>query len=87
MRIDPSQLDRRLKLGRIDIKLIDVDEQILETLLEGRCTRGYLAEQSGEKPSWISQRLTRLIEHGVVDRRARSLYELETEYIEVRVRE
>lgn len=61
--------------------LNDVDEQILEELREGRVTPRLLQESDeiDSKRSYISQRLTRLHEHGVADRLVTGLYELKND--------
>lgn len=85
MLLDPSDLDYRLRTDRIAIELLDVDRQILELLVEGRCTRGYLSGETGEGPSWVSQRLSELVDEDVVNHVDHGLYELADDYIEVRV--
>ena len=69
-----------IKTSRISIELRDVDEEILWLLLEGRCTPRYLAGEIGVVQQYISQRLSRLVEHGIVEKVDRGLYELPNEY-------
>ncbi|NUC75050.1 winged helix-turn-helix transcriptional regulator [Haloterrigena sp. SYSU A558-1] len=64
---------------QIGIDLRDVDVEILELLAEGRCTPRYLSKQIGVVQQYISQRLTRLIDHELVERVDRGLYELDCE--------
>lgn len=69
-----------LNTNRIEIELRDVDEEILRLLLEGRCTPRYLSGEIGVVQQYISQRLSRLVEHDVVTKVDRGLYELPDEY-------
>lgn len=64
---------------QIGIDLRDVDVEILELLAEGRCTPRYLSKQIGVVQQYISQRLTRLIDHELVERVDRGLYEIDCE--------
>ena len=73
-------VNQRLATSRIDIKLIALDREILALLLEGRCTPGYLAEETGEQQPWVSQRLSRLVDAAIVEKVHRGLYELADEY-------
>lgn len=73
-------VNQRLKTRRIDIELISLDRQILGLLLEGRCTPGYLADQTGEQQPWVSQRLSHLVDEEIVTKVHRGLYELPDEY-------
>jgi predicted transcriptional regulator len=58
------------------IPLNDADEQILALLDEARQTPTSLAEQTEWSRPYISDRLTRLREHGLIARVSTGLYEL-----------
>ena len=58
------------------IPLNDADEQILAILAQGRATPKYLTEQTDLSRPYISDRLTRLREHGLIVRVSTGLYEL-----------
>lgn len=58
------------------IPLNEADEQILAILAEGRATPKYLAEQTDLSRPYVSDRLTRLREHGLITRVSTGLYEL-----------
>lgn len=58
------------------IPLNEADEQILAILSEGRATPKYLTEQTEWSRPYISDRLTRLREHGLIVRVSTGLYEL-----------
>lgn len=60
----------------MDIPLNDADEQILALLREDRQTPKSLAEQTEWSRPYISDRLTRLREHGLITRVSTGLYEL-----------
>lgn len=51
----------------VDIRLNDADEAILEELRDGRATAAYLEEKIDWNRSYITQRLRRLEEHGLVE--------------------
>lgn len=51
----------------VDIRLNDADEAILSELQEGRATAAYLETQIDWSREYITQRLKRLEEHGIVD--------------------
>lgn len=65
----------------VDIRLNSADEEIIKELRNGRATPQYLSEQTELSREYISQRLTRLLEHGVVERLAPGLYELVPEEV------
>lgn len=50
-----------------DVDLRDVDEQLLDTLAEGRCTRQYLAEQLDVTAEYVYQRVDLLDKLGLVE--------------------
>jgi DNA-binding IclR family transcriptional regulator len=52
------------------------DDAILELLREGRITAPYAAEETGYNLQYIRDRLTRLVEHGHVEKVHEGLYEL-----------
>lgn len=60
-----------------DLRLNDADEAILRELGSGRATAAYLAERIDWSREYITQRLRRLEEHGIVDNlEDTGLYEL-----------
>lgn len=60
-----------------DIRLNDADKAILEHLQEGRVTSAFLARRTDWKREYLTQRLVRLEEHGVVSNLENvGLYEL-----------
>jgi len=59
-----------------DAQLNAADKVILDLLADGRITPRYAATESGYGSTYISQRLSRLAEHGHVRRVDRGLYEL-----------
>jgi len=68
----------------IDIELRGVDREIIEMLEDGRCTRRHLADTLGYTGEYVYQRVTRLMEHGVVEKIHDGFYELATDGGEVR---
>lgn len=58
------------------IPLNEADEEILQLLAEARQTPKSLAEQTELSRPYISDRLTRLREHGLITRVSTGLYEL-----------
>lgn len=63
----------------IDIELRTVDREIIEMLEEGRCTRRHLADTLGYTGEYVYQRVTRLMEHGIVEKIHDGFYELATD--------
>lgn len=61
-------------LGPEDLN--DTDRRVLSVLAEGRVTPQFVAEQLGISRTYASERLTRLVEHNHVSKRAPGLYEL-----------
>lgn len=61
------------------IELNDADRDIVAVLREGRNTPSNIARRLDFSREYVSQRLTRLREHGVVTRIDRGLYELDDE--------
>lgn len=61
-------------LGPQDLN--ETDTRILELLAEGRVTPQFVAEQLDISRTYASNRLTRFVEHGHVERPAAGLYEL-----------
>lgn len=59
-----------------DIDLNEADEQIMSVLEEGRNTPSNIARRLEYTREYVSQRLKRLREHGVVERVDRGLYAL-----------
>lgn len=49
-----------------EIRLNDADEAILRHLREGRATAAFLAQRTDWKREYLTQRLIRLEEHGIV---------------------
>ena len=61
----------------VDIRLNDADEAILRGLRDGRATAAFLDRRIGWSREYITQRLRRLEEHGVVENlEDTGLYEL-----------
>lgn len=58
------------------VPLNDTDHAILDLLQTGRCTPGYIADETGYSRGNIVNRLTRLREHGHVTKIHKGLYEL-----------
>lgn len=67
--------ERLMEIDDIDIEITDVDEQILKMLDEGRCTPRYIANEIDKSRPYVTNRLKRLVEHGLVTRVDRGLYE------------
>ena len=64
----------------VDIRLNDADEAILEELQGGRATAAYLSQRIDWSREYITQRLKRLEEHGIVENLGESgLYELDAD--------
>lgn len=60
-----------------DIYLNDVDKQILQDMEDyGRTTTGLMADLTGKSESYISKRLRRLREHGIVSQVRKGVYDL-----------
>lgn len=59
-----------------EIDLNPTDEAILSMLRGGRCSPAYIAEQQGYSRQNVTNRLGRLVEHGVVRKLHAGLYEL-----------
>ena len=51
----------------VGIRFNDADRAILSELLEGRATAAYIETQIDWSRSYITQRLKRLEEHGIVE--------------------
>lgn len=49
-----------------EIRLNDADEAILNHLREGRATAAFLSQQTDWSREYLTQRLIRLEEHGIV---------------------
>lgn len=60
--------------GEIDLN--PTDRAILEHLRDGRCTPHYLSEKTGYTRGNVTSRLARLVEHGIVEKLHKGLYEL-----------
>lgn len=52
------------------------DESLLELLQDGRVTAPFAAAETGYSLQYVRDRLTRLVEHGHVDKIHEGLYEL-----------
>lgn len=60
-----------------DIRLNDADEAILRHLRKGRVTAAFLAQRTDWQREYLTQRLVRLDEHGIVrNLEGAGLYEL-----------
>jgi DNA-binding IclR family transcriptional regulator len=59
-----------------DFNVNPTDNAILDMLQEGRCSPAYIAEQNGYSRQNVTNRLTRLVEHGHVEKLHPGLYEL-----------
>lgn len=65
----------------VDIQLNDADKAILEELQHGRVTAAYLDRRIDWSRAYITQRLRRLQEHGIVSNLEETgLYELIVDY-------
>ncbi|GGM58975.1 DNA-binding IclR family transcriptional regulator [Halarchaeum rubridurum] len=56
--------------------LAPADEALLSLLREGRITAPYAAAETGYNLQYVRDRLTRLVEHGNVEKVHEGLYEL-----------
>jgi len=64
----------------VDIRLNDADEAVLRELRDGRATAAFLNRRIEWSRVYITQRLRRLEEHGVVENlEDTGLYELRTD--------
>jgi DNA-binding IclR family transcriptional regulator len=61
----------------VDINLNEADEAIIEELREGRNLAANIARETGYDRQYISDRLTRLREHKIVENLGAGLYELQ----------
>lgn len=59
--------------------LAPVDDVILDLLHEGRITTPYASEETGYSQQYVRDRLNRLLEHDVIRKVHRGLYELKTD--------
>lgn len=59
----------------IDATLRDIDYDLLDLLEQHPCTRQYLAEQTGVTGEYVYQRLTQLMNLGLVDKIHDGFYE------------
>jgi uncharacterized membrane protein len=59
-----------------DINLNPTDRAVLDMLREGRCSPAYIAEETGYSSGNISNRLSRLAEHGYTNMVHPGLWEL-----------
>lgn len=60
----------------VDFELRDIDEDILDLLEEGRCTRQFLASELDVTGEYIYQRVDILIKLGIVEKIHDGFYEL-----------
>ena len=58
------------------ISLNPTDELVLDYLREGRITAGYVSENEDVTGGNVTTRLSRLVEHGYVEKLSHGLYEL-----------
>lgn len=72
----PNEMRLAMDPADIDIDLREVDERIIEMLEHGRCTRQHLAAELNYSGEYIYQRVTRLMEHGIVEKIHDGFYEL-----------
>jgi hypothetical protein len=79
----PGELRLAMNPDEIDIELRTVDQEIIEMLEDGRCTRRHLADTLGYTGEYVYQRVTRLMEHGIVEKIHDGFYELATDGGEV----
>lgn len=59
--------------------LAPVDEAILDLLHEGRITAPYASEEIDYSKQYVHERLNRLVEHDMVRKVHRGLYELKSD--------
>ncbi|MDQ2072342.1 winged helix-turn-helix domain-containing protein [Haloarcula sp. H-GB4] len=59
-----------------EIDLNPTDRAILDLLRDGRCTPSYIADEHGYSRQNVTNRLSRLVEHGYVRKVHTGLYEL-----------
>jgi len=71
-----SELRLAMDPDEIDIELRGVDREIIKMLADGRCTRRHLADTLGYTGEYVYQRVTRLMEHGIVEKIHDGFYEL-----------
>lgn len=67
---------RHMDSNEDEFPLNATDNAILDLLATGRCTPAYIAEETGYSRGNIVNRLTRLREHGHVQKIHKGLYEL-----------
>jgi Mn-dependent DtxR family transcriptional regulator len=67
-------VNQRTVLDNEDLN--DTDREIIQLLSQGRVTPTYVADELNISREYASGRLTRLKEHGHVDKIATGLYEL-----------
>jgi len=65
-----------LRQPMADIELNDADRAILDTLHEGRNLPANIANEAEYTRQYVSTRLKRLREHGIVENLGRGLYEV-----------
>lgn len=56
--------------------LAPADEALLDLLRDGRITAPFAADETGYSLQYVRERLTRLVEHGNVEKVHEGLYEL-----------
>ena len=59
--------------------LAPVDEEILNLLHEGRITAPYASEETDYSKQYVRERLRRLVEHNVIRKVHKGLYELNSD--------
>lgn len=62
-----------------DLRLSDTDQDILDSLSEGRNVPANIADKLGFSRQYVQQRLGRLEEHDIVRNVGRGVYELVTD--------
>jgi hypothetical protein len=63
----------------VDVDLNPADQAVIDVLEDGRNIAANIAEEEGYERQYISSRLKRLAEHGVVVNIGKGVYELKDE--------
>lgn len=83
MEAEPIQERHRERTEQHDIYLNDVDQAVLDEIEDhGRATTGLLADIIDKSQPYVSKRVTRLREHGVLVEVASGLYDFPERAVE-----
>lgn len=83
---------KRLPDRRIDVQISHItreldecrpiDRSILEALADRPASTGFISEEIGEQPGYVSQRLGKLVDEGIVLALNQGYYELHPEVVD-----